>query len=167
MKALSGFPIWIVWSINWLKVAIQHWLSVQTFLPIAWVHSRPRWILSSLPQLSFASFRVTHWDWVRASYFLFLPRFLLSVNPALCFSFFTVERMYNLPPFENDLPAYGWRVSFTHRAETKCKPFAFPRLSQMPDLITMSLRYVVLRYRFLIVFKKVLIDANYRCICDW
>ncbi|XP_053405634.1 non-lysosomal glucosylceramidase-like [Mercenaria mercenaria] len=39
------------------------------------------------------------------------------------------------------LPDYGWRVNLDHQFTEKCKPFQSPRLSQIPSLVGLGLRY--------------------------
>ncbi|XP_060068872.1 non-lysosomal glucosylceramidase-like [Ylistrum balloti] len=47
-------------------------------------------------------------------------------------------------PKENipGVPDYGWRVKLDYECKTKCTPFTKPRLSQIPSLIGLSLRYM-------------------------
>ncbi|KAL4228193.1 Non-lysosomal glucosylceramidase [Mactra antiquata] len=39
------------------------------------------------------------------------------------------------------LPDFGWRVKLNHEFKEKCKPFQSPRLSQIPSLVGLGLRY--------------------------
>lgn len=40
------------------------------------------------------------------------------------------------------LPDFGWRVKLDHQFTEICKPFQSPRLSQLPSLVGLGLRYV-------------------------
>ncbi|CAL1530739.1 unnamed protein product [Lymnaea stagnalis] len=39
------------------------------------------------------------------------------------------------------IPDYGWRVPLTYNCSVKCKPFAKPRLNQIPQYVGLGLRY--------------------------
>jgi len=40
------------------------------------------------------------------------------------------------------LPDAGWRVKLDYECTEKCKPFQTPRLSQLPSLVGLSMRYI-------------------------
>ena len=61
------------------------------------------------------------------------------------------------------VPDYGWRVPLSYSCDLKCSPFFQPRLSQLPQYVGLSIRWVLRQDSTVCSDSETLIELDGKC----